>query len=88
MYGFALSAVGYRGAALTMPSTGFALAAAYTLFWAQLVQTVALGGWLLMRRPLVVVAVVAVAVRSPTRHSAGFPARLQSAPSRIDRLVV
>jgi drug/metabolite transporter (DMT)-like permease len=45
---FALSAVGYRGAALALPSP-FLMAAAYTLLAAQLFQTVVLGGWLLAR---------------------------------------
>jgi drug/metabolite transporter (DMT)-like permease len=55
---FALSAVGYRAAAIALPSAGFAVAAACTLVWAQAVQTVALGGWLTARRPRVVVAVL------------------------------
>jgi len=46
--GFAFSAVGYRGAALAL-DTSFLLAAAYTLVAAQLLQTLLLGGWLLMR---------------------------------------
>jgi drug/metabolite transporter (DMT)-like permease len=52
--GFALSAVGYRGAALALPETGFLLAAACTLLAALLLQTVLLGGWLLAREPAVV----------------------------------
>lgn len=44
---FALSAVGYRGAALALPETPFLLAAAYTLVAAQLISTLALGGWML-----------------------------------------
>jgi drug/metabolite transporter (DMT)-like permease len=51
---FALSAVGYRGAALALPGTGFLLAGAFTLVAAQLVQTLLLGGWLLAREPRVV----------------------------------
>ena len=47
--GFALSAVGYRGAALALEGTGFLMAAAYTLVWAQFLSTLALGGWLLAR---------------------------------------
>jgi drug/metabolite transporter (DMT)-like permease len=43
--GFALSAVGYRGAALAL-DTNFLMAAAYTLVWAQLLSTLVLGGWL------------------------------------------
>jgi len=51
---FALSAVGYRGAALALPGTPFLMAAAFTLAAAQLVQTLLLGGWLLARDPGVV----------------------------------
>jgi drug/metabolite transporter (DMT)-like permease len=46
--GFALAAVGYRGAALALHAE-FLMAGAYTLVAAQLVQTILLGGWLLMR---------------------------------------
>lgn len=46
---FAISAVGYRGAALALHADSFLTAAAYTLVWAQALQTVALGGWLLVR---------------------------------------
>jgi drug/metabolite transporter (DMT)-like permease len=56
--GFALSAVGYRAAALAIPSAGFLVAAGYTLLWAQAVQSVGLGGWLLVRQPEAVVAVL------------------------------
>ena len=52
--GFALSAVGYRGAALALPDAGFLIAAACTLLAAQLTQTLLLGGWLLVRDPGVV----------------------------------
>jgi drug/metabolite transporter (DMT)-like permease len=52
--GFALSAVGYRGAALALPDAGFLMAAACTLLAAQLTQTLLLGGWLLARAPGVV----------------------------------
>jgi drug/metabolite transporter (DMT)-like permease len=55
---FALSAVGYRGAALALPGTPFLMAAAATLLAAQLLQTVVLGGWLLVRDPAVVVRVL------------------------------
>ena len=51
---FAMSAVGYRGAALALPGTPFLLAAAFTLLAAQLAQTLLLGGWLLVREPQVV----------------------------------
>ena len=46
--GFALAAVGYRGAALAL-HTEFLMAGAYTLAAAQLVQTILLGGWLAAR---------------------------------------
>jgi drug/metabolite transporter (DMT)-like permease len=55
---FALSATGYRGAALAIGSTSFAVAAAYTLVWAQAMQTVLLGGWILLRSPDVIVRVL------------------------------
>jgi len=51
---FALSAVGYRGATLALPGTPFVIAAAFTLLVAQVLQTVLLGGWLLVREPAVV----------------------------------
>jgi drug/metabolite transporter (DMT)-like permease len=51
---FALSATGYRGAALSLGSASFLTAAGYTLVWAQALQTVLLGGWLLVRAPAVI----------------------------------
>jgi drug/metabolite transporter (DMT)-like permease len=54
---FALSAAGYRGAALSL-DTAPALEAAYTLALAQALQTVLLGGWLALRNFAVVVKVV------------------------------
>jgi drug/metabolite transporter (DMT)-like permease len=54
---FALSATGYRGAALSLGSAPFLTAAGYTLAWAQALQTVLLGGWLLARTPDVIVRV-------------------------------
>lgn len=56
--GFGLAAVGYRGAALALPDAGFLMAAAYTLVAAQALQTVLLGGWLLVRSTNVVVRVL------------------------------
>jgi tripartite-type tricarboxylate transporter receptor subunit TctC len=50
---FALSAVGYRGAALALEGK-FLVVAATTLLVAQTIQTVLLGGWLLVREPDVV----------------------------------
>ncbi len=55
--GFAISAVGYRGAILDLGPFDFLAAAAYTLVWAQLVQTVLLGGWLCVFNRAVLVAV-------------------------------
>jgi len=46
--GFALAAVGYRGAALALHAE-FLMAGAYTLAAAQLLQTLLLGGWLAAR---------------------------------------
>ncbi|HVL37528.1 MAG TPA: EamA/RhaT family transporter [Burkholderiales bacterium] len=47
--GFALSAVGYRGAALALEGAPFLVAAAATLTVAQAVQTLLLGGWMAAR---------------------------------------
>lgn len=55
--GFAVSAVAYRGAALSLDTPSFLLAAAGTLLAAQFLQTVLLGGWLLARSPAVVMRV-------------------------------
>ncbi len=56
--GFALSAVGFRGAALALPGTPFLMAAASTLLFAQGLQTLLLGGWLLWRNREVVTRVL------------------------------
>lgn len=56
--GFALAAVGFRGAALALDAASFLIAAAFTLLIAQLIQTVLLGGWLLARKPDVVMRVL------------------------------
>ncbi len=47
--GFALSAVGYRGAALQLSGTSAWLAGAWGVLLAQSIQTVLLGGWLAWR---------------------------------------
>ena len=47
--GFALSAVGYRGAALQVPETSPWLAGAWGVLLAQTIQTVLLGSWLAWR---------------------------------------
>ncbi len=44
--GFALAAVGFRGAALELTDVSYTVAAAFTLVWAQSIQTFVLGGWL------------------------------------------
>jgi drug/metabolite transporter (DMT)-like permease len=49
--GFALSAVGYRGAALQVPESTAWLAGAWGVLLAQSIQTVLLGGWLAWRAP-------------------------------------
>jgi drug/metabolite transporter (DMT)-like permease len=49
--GFALSAVGYRGAALELPGSSPWLIGAWGVVWAQIVQTLLLGGWLVWRSP-------------------------------------
>lgn len=54
---FALSATGYRGAALVLDTPSFLMAAAYTLVWAQALQTILLGGGLFVRKPDVIVRV-------------------------------
>jgi drug/metabolite transporter (DMT)-like permease len=51
---FALSAVGFRGAALSLEGTPFLMAAGSTLLAAQIIQTVLLGGWLCWRDPQVI----------------------------------
>jgi drug/metabolite transporter (DMT)-like permease len=56
--GFALAAVAFRGAALTLTDSAFPMAAAYTLVAAQALQTLLLGGWLLIRNAAVVVQVL------------------------------
>ncbi len=55
---FALATVGFRGASLAL-GDGVApwVAGAWGVFWAQLLQTVVLGGWLLARQPGVAGAV-------------------------------
>jgi drug/metabolite transporter (DMT)-like permease len=55
--GFAVSAVGYRGAGLALHAGSAFIAAAEALVWAQVIQTVLLGGWLLLRNRAVVLAV-------------------------------
>lgn len=49
--GFALSAVGYRGAALQLPQSSAWMAGAWGVLLAQALQSVLLGGWLAWRSP-------------------------------------
>jgi drug/metabolite transporter (DMT)-like permease len=49
--GFAISAVGYRGGALTLGAISPWLAGAYTLVWAQAIQSILIGGYLAWRQP-------------------------------------
>ena len=58
--GFAIAAVGYRGAALELDEAPFTLAAAYSLLWAMVIQVVLLGGWLLWRQRGIVAALLRV----------------------------
>ncbi|MGA7807556.1 EamA family transporter [Bradyrhizobium sp.] len=55
---FALSAVGYRGAIITVQGVSFVTAATYTLVWGLFVQTVALTIYLLWRAPKILSAIV------------------------------
>jgi drug/metabolite transporter (DMT)-like permease len=55
---FAISAVGYRGAALSLGHESVFLAAAYSLVWAQSLQTIVLGGWIAWRDRAVLVRVL------------------------------
>lgn len=49
--GFAISAVGYRGAALQMPEVAPWMVSGWGVLIAQSLQTVLLGGWLALRSP-------------------------------------
>ena len=49
--GFALSAVGYRGAALQLPGVSPWLIGGWGVLWAQAAQSLLLGGWLALRSP-------------------------------------
>jgi drug/metabolite transporter (DMT)-like permease len=56
--GFALAAVGFRGAALALGDASFLMAAAYTLVAAQCLQTLLLGAWLVLRDRAIITAVL------------------------------
>lgn len=69
--GFALSAVGYRGAALQLPDSSPWLAAAWGVLCAQAIQTLLLGGWLAWRDPAKLRATVAAVRVSLAAGAAG-----------------
>ncbi len=54
---FALSAVGFRGAALALPGHSPWLVGVWNVVWAQALQTLLLGGYLVLRQPASLVAV-------------------------------
>lgn len=58
--GFALSAVGFRGAVIVVPGVTFVTAASYTLVWGLLVQTLVLTIYLLARAPSVLKSILAM----------------------------
>ncbi|AMO22013.1 EamA family transporter [Ramlibacter solisilvae] len=74
--GFALSAVGYRGAALELPGVSPWLVGAWGVLWAQAVQTLALGGGLALRAPQALRAVLQEWRVSSVAGSAGALASL------------
>jgi drug/metabolite transporter (DMT)-like permease len=58
--GFALSAVGFRGAIITVPGVTFVTAASFTLVLGLFVQTLVLTIWLLARAPAVLKSIIAM----------------------------
>ncbi len=56
---FALSAIGYRGAILTLHDPSFIMAATFTLTAGLVVQTIVLGLWLVLRDRAVMAAILA-----------------------------
>ena len=61
---FALSAIGYRGAIITVSGVSFVTAASYTLAWGLFVQTVILSIYLLWRAPEVLKKILGLWRRS------------------------
>lgn len=57
---FAMSAVGFRGASLTLPGVSPWLLGGWGVLWAQAVQSVLLGGWLLWRNPAALATIARV----------------------------
>jgi drug/metabolite transporter (DMT)-like permease len=68
---FAFSALGYRGASLQLPGTSPWLIGAWGVLWAQAAQTVLLGGWLALRSPASLRAIVAAWRMSTVAGAAG-----------------
>ncbi|MFO1110538.1 MAG: DMT family transporter [Bradyrhizobium sp.] len=58
--GFALSAIGFRGAIITVPDVSFVTAASYTLVWGLFVQTLVLTIYLLARAPDVLKSILSL----------------------------
>jgi drug/metabolite transporter (DMT)-like permease len=69
--GFALSAVGYRGAALQLPESTAWMSGAWGVLLAQGMQTVLLGGWLAWRAPAALRATVSAWRISTVAGAAG-----------------
>lgn len=69
--GFALSAVGYRGAALQVPEVPAWIAGAWGVLLAQGIQTLLLGGWLALRAPQALGATVSAWRVSTVAGAAG-----------------
>ncbi|MEH6633571.1 MAG: EamA family transporter [Halopseudomonas aestusnigri] len=55
---FALSAVSYRAASLSLGGNGFAIQSAYTLVWVTGFQTLAMGAYLLTKKPKILLRVL------------------------------
>jgi drug/metabolite transporter (DMT)-like permease len=74
--GFAVAAVSYRGATLALSTASAFTAAAATVVVAQTIQSVLLGGWLLVRSPTVVTRVLAAWRTSLLAGGAGAAASI------------
>jgi drug/metabolite transporter (DMT)-like permease len=74
--GFALSAVGYRGAALQLPEVSPWLLGAWGVLWAQAAQSLLLGGWLAWRSPHALQAMAAAWRVSTLAGAAGAVASI------------
>jgi drug/metabolite transporter (DMT)-like permease len=57
---FALSAIGFRGAIITVPGVSFVTAASYTLVWGLFVQTLVLTIYLLWRAPDILTKIISL----------------------------